>query len=693
MADTTTSTELLSGAIRFTGLGSGTDFDSMVTKLVDTERIHQRRLEAWKATWEKKTQAFQELNSALLTLRTTLSGMDSLDEFLAKQTVSSNPAALTATASSSAESGAHTVEVVGLAATDTLMGTAVFSAPSADITGGVARSMTLVVGSTQMTVDVAAGTTLQQLADMINAHSQNQNLVRATLINDGSGYRLQLRGMELGAGNDVLIDDGLTTVPGFSSADFVQTQNAANAQLRVDGWPVTPAPTATILQASTGLTAATDPLSGTPGDFKFAAGGTLYTVSLGAGATLQDLVDGINALGSGVSASLATESGSQVLVLTGTPGAANTVRVVDYPGTTLAGLGASAFTQTQGATDGYLERASNSISDIIPGITMNLVQAGQTTTLTTATDVSAVVDKVKTFVDEVNTVLTKIQEQTKVTTVGSQTTGSLLTGNYGLQMIQQRIKNILASKGLGFDRDLDPVTSLGSVGITTDTAQGSPTFGLLVLDETALRSALNTDPQAVASLFAADYVTSTKEMVEDPLNPGQYVAAASPHFQFSSLVRGVTQAGEFSVTYTVSGGSISASPPPTIGGYPASIDGTKITAIGDDNPAKGLVIDVMDMTDGSYSGTIFVKNGKALELGDEVGRLTAPLEGPLKILEDNYQDIIDSIDAKIAYEEKRLTLLESTLRTRFANLEATLGTYDQLSSMLGSQINSLPKNS
>jgi flagellar hook-associated protein 2 len=158
-------------------------------------------------------------------------------------------------------------------------------------------------------------------------------------------------------------------------------------------------------------------------------------------------------------------------------------------------------------------------------------------------------------------------------------------------------------------------------------------------------------------------------------------------------VRGVTQAGEFSVTYTVSGGSISASPPPTIGGYPASIDGTKITAIGDDNPAKGLVIDVIDMTDGSYSGTIFIKNGKALELGDEVGRLTAPLEGPLKILEDNYQDIMDSIDKKIAFEERRLTQLERTLRNRFATLESVLGTYDQLSSMLGSQINSLPKNS
>ncbi len=690
MADATASTNLLSGAIRFTGLGSGTDFDAMITKLVDAEKIHSRRLGIWRSSWEEKTKAFQELNAALITLKGTLGGMDSLDEFLVKKTVSSNTAALTATAGSSAESGVHTVEVVGLAATDTRMGTAVFAAPTADVTGGTARTLTLVVGGTQMTVNLAAGTTLKQLAEMLNAHPQNQNKLRASLVNDGSGYRLQLRGMELGAGNSILIDDGLTTLPGFTASGFVQTQSAANARLRVDGWPVTPTPTATILRAATGLATPSTPLSGTPGSFKFAAGGSLFTVTLGAGATLQDLVDGINALGSGVTASLVSESSQQTLVLTGTAGAANAVRVVDYPGTTLPGLGATAFTQTQGATDGYIERAANAVTDVLPGITMNLVQAGQTTTLTTATDTSAVVDKVKGFVEAINSVLTKIQEQTKVSTVGAKTTGSLLTGNYGLQMIQQRLKNILAAKGVGFDRDLDPVTSLASVGITTDTSQGSPTFGLLVLDEAALRAALNSDPQAVARVFAADNVPSTKEGIEDPLNPGHYIPATSPHFQFNSLIQGITKGGEYAVTYTISGGAISASPPPTIGGFPATISGTKLTATGDDNPAKGLVIEVIDTTDGTYTGTVFVKNGKALELADEIKRLTAPLEGPLKILEDNYQDIMDNIDKKIAYEERRLSQLERTLRSRFAKLEAVLGTYDKLSASLSSQINSLP---
>jgi hypothetical protein len=45
---------------------------------------------------------------------------------------------------------------------------------------------------------------------------------------------------------------------------------------------------------------------------------------------------------------------------------------------------------------------------------------------------------------------------------------------------------------------------------------------------------------------------------------------------------------------------------------------------------------------------------------------------------------MDSIDEKIAYESRRLTLLESNLRQRFANLEAVLGTYDNIATQLES---------
>jgi flagellar hook-associated protein 2 len=96
------------------------------------------------------------------------------------------------------------------------------------------------------------------------------------------------------------------------------------------------------------------------------------------------------------------------------------------------------------------------VSDVITGVTMTLTKAGETTTLTTGVDTEAVTEKVRTFVDGVNNVLTLIKEQTQVSTVGEKVNGSVLTGNYGLQMIQQNLKSILASKGLGFDYDMAP---------------------------------------------------------------------------------------------------------------------------------------------------------------------------------------------------------------------------------------------
>jgi flagellar hook-associated protein 2 len=271
-----------------------------------------------------------------------------------------------------------------------------------------------------------------------------------------------------------------------------------------------------------------------------------------------------------ITASAANVSGNMELTLTGAAGATKQISIIHSPGTTIQALQPGRFAQLQGATDGYFERKTNSISDIIPGVTMNLASTGSTT-ITTSLDPEAVTDKVQTFVDAVNSVLQEIKNQTQVTTVGSSVSGSLLTGNYGLQMIQQKLKNILASKGAGFDYDMDPIVSLGSVGLTTDTSQGSPTFGLLVFDRQAFSAALKADPDAVARLFSADNYPSTKEIVNG-------IAVESSNFKFDSAIKGITGAGEYAVSYTVDGsGNITSA---SINGYPASIDGNKIVATG-----------------------------------------------------------------------------------------------------------------
>ncbi|ACU90465.1 flagellar filament capping protein FliD [Desulfomicrobium baculatum] len=686
MADDLT-TSLASGSIRFTGLGSGTDFDSMITKLIEIEQVRTKRLESWRSDWEAKSDAFDSLSSNMLSLKTSLDSMNTTDEFLTKNAVSSNTTALTATAGSTAEESTHQVDVLSLATNDMHMGSVIFSSPDKIISDGAAGAFVFTAGSRQVTVNVTSTTTLTQFASLINSDADNRNYVRASVVNDGSGYRLQIRGMNLGAGNDFIVDNSATSanlLTNFAQGQFIETQNAGNARLRVDGFPLDPpTPSEDILKATfTGKTTA-DTITTTDGTFKLAYDGTLYSVDVTAADTYASLAGKINTAVGFSMATAADVSGNVELTLTGEAGSDKQISIISSPGTTVGALQPGAFAQIQGATDGYFERSTNSISDIVSGVTMNLASIGSST-ITTSLDPQAVTAKVQTFVDAVNSVLQEIKDQTQVTTVGENVSGSLLTGNYGMQMIQQKLKNILAEKGVGFDYDMDPLVSLGSVGITTDTSQGSATFGLLVFDSGAFTAALKTDPDAVARLFSADNYPSTKEMVDG-------VAVESSNFNFESSIKGITQAGEYSVSYTVgAGGDITSA---SINGFPASIDGTKIVATGDGNAARGLSLEVINLTAGTYSGSAQIKSGKTQELIDELKRLTDSTTGTLEVLKDNYQDIMDSIDDKIAYEERRLALLEKNLRLRFANLEAVLGTYDNISTQLSSQISSLSSKS
>lgn len=691
MADDLTTT-LTSGAIRFTGLGSGTDFDSMITQLIEAERAHTYRLESWRAEWEAKSESFDELTSAMVSLQTTLGTLNTTDEFLTKTVASSNTTALSASASSDAEESSHSVEVVSLATNDMHMGTEIFSSTSDLVGDGAAGTFTFTYGSHQISIDTTATTTLAQFVTLINSDADNANYVRASVINDGSGYRLQIRGMDLGAGNDFVIQEA-TNLSKVEADNFVETQNASNAQLKIDGWPTDSllTPTADSLQATfTGTSASPKTVdsivASSGGTFAFTHAGELYTVTVDATTTYSDLASAITSAvttahpGSAFTAQAVASGNNVTLTLTGDTGSENQINIVDSPATTISSLQSGKFKQITGATDGYIERDSNSIADAVPGLTLNLLATG-TTTLTTSVDTASVLTNAQTFVDAVNEVLSVIKELTQVETVGESTSGSILTGNYGLQMIQQNIKTILASKGLGFDYDMDSVTTLGSVGITTDTSEGSPTFGLLTLDADAFLSALEEDSDGVARLFSADYYPATKETVN-----GESVT--SSNFKFDSFIRGVTEAGEYDISYTISGGTVTGA---TINGYAAAYDAATgtLTAEGTGNTARGLAIEIVNFVDGSYSGSVQIKSGKTEELYQTIKKLTDSNSGTLEILKDNYQDIMDSIDDKIAYEEARLTLMESNMRTRFASLESLLGTYDSISSQLESSIASL----
>ena len=100
--DSTVQSAFTSGSINVSGLGNGTDFNSLIDGLITAEKVHINRLTAWKSEWTAKVTQFQNLNTKMLALKTTLTGMDTMNEFMTKAVSSSNDYALTASADSSA---------------------------------------------------------------------------------------------------------------------------------------------------------------------------------------------------------------------------------------------------------------------------------------------------------------------------------------------------------------------------------------------------------------------------------------------------------------------------------------------------------------------------------------------------------------------------------------------------------------
>jgi flagellar hook-associated protein 2 len=565
---TTQATSFTSGSINVSGLGNGTDFNSLIDGLVSAESVTKRKFENWKKSWEYKVQGFQFLNTKLLALKTTLSGMDTVDEFLSKTVTSTSDSSVSATANSAAVTGAHSIVVGQLAQNDIHTTASGVSALSSVVTSAN-TSLTFSYAGTSYTIsDIGAGSTLTSLVNFINANAATKDKVRATTIYDGSSYHLQLYGMGQGAGNQLVISNTGTLV--FGAASFQNTQEAQSSLVKVNGFPV----------------------------------------------------------GSG----------------------------------------------------NWIARDTNSVENVIPGVSLTLKSANSNASITigVTTNTDAIKTNIKTFVSAMNEVRSSLQALTKVSNSSGMATGSLLTGNYGVQLIGSQLKEVLTDLGLGFNLfnsstgTGDYYSALSQIGINTDANQSSGTYGMLVLDEEALDKALKNDPDGVAELFAANY-------------DGQ---SDSADFSYLGRINGKTKAGSYEVKVVTGATGITSA---TINGVACGIDGWRITALSGD--AAGMVIQLDNQTlNSTFSGTVDLKLGKAGELGEKLAQLTSSTEGPLAILEDNYGDIMKGIDDKIAREERRLANLKARLKDQYARVDKLLNTLTNTQSQLTSAIQQLTKS-
>lgn len=567
-----------SGGIFFSGIGSGTDFSSIIDKLKQVELMPAKRMSLWKDDWQRRVDAFKQLRTELSTFKTTTDGLDTLSEFFTKSATSSASNIVNATTDVKAMEGNYRIDVNQLATSGIWTFNGTFAAKTTAVnTSGSDQQFVYTYKGKQRSLTLANGTTIEGLVNIINSDSQNPG-VRASLVKNGEQYTFQLRGADTGASATLDINVG-TNLSGFPNTTTWTVQTARNAQYRVNGWPAI----------------------------------------------------------------------------------------------------------------GWLESTTNTVSGVIEGVTMDLKDVG-TSQITVAVDKAKIKEKVKAFIDGMNKVrstlrsLTEVDkdkqtsDQTSTKSLYTAQKGSILTGNYGVQLLASRLDSTTANRGTGFMPQYeegsvmrgDLFSSLSQVGILTNADQGSPDRGLLMFDEAKFDEALNKNPNAIAELFSTEGTGATD----------------TANFRFDTYIKGVTKPGSYDLSYTVdaSGNVVGA----TIDGEAAEYDSATKAIVSMKGNSRGVAVVVDNLTPGAYTGHVRLKQGKVAEINNTLKDMLSDT-GALKILEKNYGEIMKDIDKKIDSETTRITKWERNIRQQYARLESLLAVYEKKNQAVSAQVSQLSK--
>ena len=247
------------------GSGGAIDVNGIVSQLMTVEQAPLTAIKKTLSGIQTKLSAMGRLQSSLSAFQTAAKALMQADAWDVNKATSSDEAAVKATAGSGAITGVYDLVVNRLAQRQTLASPSLASATTV-VGGGTLRiqlgtydsggnTFTAKPDTTEASITIAADSTLEQVRDAINAADAG---VSASIVNDGAGVRLLVRGNDTGAANAVRIladdlDGNATDTSGLSRFAFdptaaagagknlTQTQAAQDAELVVSGLTVTSA--------------------------------------------------------------------------------------------------------------------------------------------------------------------------------------------------------------------------------------------------------------------------------------------------------------------------------------------------------------------------------------------------------------------------------------------------------------------
>ena len=252
--------------ITATGIGSGLDVESLVSQLILADvQPAENRLNTKEAAYQAQLTAYGSVKGVLAQFQAAAASAGAAGQYTGKVASTSLYDTITATATSSAAIGDYSVDVTALAkaqslasgafsaTTDTLgtgtltisLGTVGYDSGASSVTGFTQKTDTT---SVSVIID-SSNNTLTGVRDALNAAGAGLN---ASVVNDGSGYRLVIQSNTTGAENAIAIsvadtgDSNSTDNAGLSqlafnesAAHLLQTGAGTDAAIKINGLDVT----------------------------------------------------------------------------------------------------------------------------------------------------------------------------------------------------------------------------------------------------------------------------------------------------------------------------------------------------------------------------------------------------------------------------------------------------------------------
>jgi len=219
-------------SVSFTGLTSGVDWRSLITELMQLERRPLTRLESRKKDLDADKSAWSDVKTALTDLKGVVDDFKLSSTLQGLKASSGDEDVVTATATSSANPGSHTITVAQLAQAHS-----VASDQQADSSSALGLSGAFTIGGHSHTV--TADQSLADIRDLINDSSKTSG-ARATIVDN----RLVITATATGAAGTMSFGDTdgvLESLGVLDATKAVKTEVAAaqDASFTVDGLAIT----------------------------------------------------------------------------------------------------------------------------------------------------------------------------------------------------------------------------------------------------------------------------------------------------------------------------------------------------------------------------------------------------------------------------------------------------------------------